>query len=73
MLMDESEKWPKLKWYLAGQYVEAPHSSTGYRRTDGGHGDPHNAAKYYYSGIGLNTPAVSLHRDVAEIRNIPIC
>lgn len=71
-MMDESEKWERNRWYLAGRWVESPHTMTSYARGHGGSGeegtsDPdfseaakkQNEGKYYYSGTEQKTSAVS--------------
>lgn len=67
-MINESEKWPKYKWFLAGKLVEAPHAASGYKRKDGGHGDPDELSKYFYSGMELKTPNVSRNLVKADAR-----
>jgi hypothetical protein len=69
-MMEESEKWERNRWYLAGRWVESPHTLTSYARGPGREketGDPdfsekakkQNEGKYYYSGTEQKTSAVS--------------
>jgi hypothetical protein len=71
-MMEESEKWERNRWYLAGRWVESSHTMTSYARGHGGSGeegtgDPdfseaakkQNEGKYYYSGTEQKTSAVS--------------
>lgn len=37
-MMDESEEWRRHKWYLAGRWVESPHTSATYYYPGGGYG-----------------------------------
>ena len=37
--MDESDKWERNRWYLAGKWVESPHTTTVYARKGGGYGE----------------------------------
>jgi hypothetical protein len=37
--MEDSEAWGKHQWFLAGRWVESPHTSANYYRVDGGYGD----------------------------------
>lgn len=59
-MMEESESWERHKWYLAGRWVESPHTMSGYHQTGGGFGldkDVHSGGEkkpqYYYSGNEL--------------------
>ncbi|KAK4685664.1 hypothetical protein P7C73_g4482, partial [Tremellales sp. Uapishka_1] len=56
-MMDESARWETNKWYLAGRWVESPHTTTVYKNPDGGYGDSENKSRYFYSGTELGTPA----------------
>jgi len=58
-MMAESEKWERHRWYLAGKWVESPHTMTSYARAGGGHGDADGLSTYYYSGSELSRPEVS--------------
>ena len=73
-LMEESELWDRNRWYLAGRWVESPHTTTVYARKGAGYGsrgcdireaapedgdDPaKRKARYYYSGTELGDPKV---------------
>ena len=58
-LMEESEKWERHRWFLAGKWVESPHTMTSYAREGAKEGDDAGWAKYFYSGTHLKPPAVS--------------
>ena len=63
-MMDESETWDRNRFYLAGKWVESPHTTTVYAREGGGYGERLGAegqARYFYSGTELGTPNVSRH------------
>lgn len=38
-LMEESEEWGRHRWFLAGRWVESPHTSANYYRLRGGYGE----------------------------------
>lgn len=38
-LMEDSEAWGKHQWFLAGRWVESPHTSANYYRVGGGYGE----------------------------------
>jgi hypothetical protein len=63
-MMQESEKWERNRWYLAGRWVESPHTMTSYSRGEG-YGDPDfretdsQVVKYFYSGSEQRKNAVS--------------
>ncbi|WVQ94531.1 hypothetical protein IAU59_001610 [Kwoniella sp. CBS 9459] len=54
-MMDESDSWERNKFYLAGKWVESPHTTTVYQRADGGYGGV-KGARYFYSGTELEEP-----------------
>ena len=74
-LMEESEQWERNRWFLAGKWVESPHTSTVYARKGGGYGEPegeesdigngeeketgNHKSRYYYSGTELGAPKVN--------------
>lgn len=58
-LMEESETWTRHRWYLAGRWVESPHTMTNYYQEGGGYG---GSTPYYYSGKELPMPKVSFPR-----------
>lgn len=59
-LMEESENWERHRWFLAGKWVESPHTMTSFAR-DGVKNEVDEAGweKYYYSGTHLKPPLVS--------------
>ncbi|OCF39596.1 hypothetical protein I317_06611 [Kwoniella heveanensis CBS 569] len=54
-MTEESESWERNKFYLAGKWVESPHTTTVYQRLGGGYGG-HTGARYFYSGTELDEP-----------------
>ncbi|WVF67092.1 hypothetical protein IAT40_001837 [Kwoniella sp. CBS 6097] len=54
-MMEESESWERNKFYLAGKWVESPHTTTVYQRPGGGYGGA-KGARYFYSGTELEEP-----------------
>ncbi len=88
-LMEESEKWDRNRWYLAGKWVESPHTATVYARKGGGYGEQEarddgsaeaaaaggeGKPRYFYSGTELGTPKVSCEvRSMLMSRTIPLC
>lgn len=63
-MMEESEaKWERTRWYLAGRWVESPHTTHMYARDGGGYDtEQAKAGKYLYSGTVLDTAPVSSPR-----------
>jgi hypothetical protein len=61
-MMKESEEWERHRWFLAGKWVESPHTMTSFARMGGGYGDEAGSSKYYYSGSELSRSKVSKHR-----------
>jgi len=76
-LMEESEKWERHKWFLAGKWVESPHTMTNFAREGANEGDDAGWDKYYYSGTQLKPPTVSRTASIYErrliTRNIRLC
>jgi hypothetical protein len=75
-MMAESEKWDRHRWYLAGKWVESPHTVTNYARKGGGHGDAEGLSTYYYSGSELSRPEVSVlecRRSLSDARTTRHC
>lgn len=59
-MMDEAEdKWERNRWYLAGRWVESPHTTHMYARHGQGY-DNSPEARYFYSGTDLGKPPVRL-------------
>ncbi|WVR03945.1 hypothetical protein IAU60_000944 [Kwoniella sp. DSM 27419] len=54
-MMEESESWERNKFYLAGKWVESPHTTTVYKRAGGGYGGT-PGGRYFYSGTELEEP-----------------
>lgn len=44
-MMEESEAWGRHRWYLAGKWVESPHTMAGYYLVGGGHGEDGRAVR----------------------------
>lgn len=69
-MMEESESWERHKWYLAGKWVESPHTMSGYHQVGGGFGvdrwsgcadsstEGEMNPQYFYSGKELPYPKV---------------
>ena len=55
-LMEESEQWQPNRFYLAGKWVESPHTVTMYRRKGDDGYTTGQGERYYYSGTELNHP-----------------